>query len=436
VKIFTDQTVIQLLGSTFDYAGNFFLTGITTAATMVAPLAMTPERTSSFSSQTSTMTAQTPFKSLLRRSDHNEDAAADVTHSLMQESDYLPPLYKRRQRKVRFHKTILNRRIPHLNDMSQRLRESTWIQPDEYLEIRQRCIATLRIMALGEASIELMENEDFCPRGLEGKTREGSLRRREYKADSINAVLEEQQLLWNEEINDDEAIMEAYQMFSIPCAEDAYERGALDEAAIEEYLTEDQCSYSESNYSVSELLEPGMVEKIADVLFLQSQRAALLKEIEDNFYEESSIERRRKCEEAHHYKSKINQSLSMSLRDFFSQRRDANHVQSKSKAEDGVDPQEDDLPSLAWDEEDSSNGSSLAWSDSNLESFTSELSDVFHCRKKRQSLLAEIERNCFIDPKVVVETPSNVASLAATLKCGLSFVFRQDANVGTNQETN
>ncbi|KAG7368075.1 hypothetical protein IV203_030818 [Nitzschia inconspicua] len=377
------------------------------------------------------MAAKPPVKFLFRRSEdniyvQNEGAhapIADLPHNslLLQQPKHPPPLHQQRRRKVRFDKTIHNRRIPHLNNMSQSLRESIWIQPDEYLEIRQRCVATLQIMAMGEASIELMESEDFCPRGLEAKTREGALRRREYKLDSIHAVLEEQQNLWNDEIEDDEAIMEAYQMFSVPCAEDAYERGAWDEAAVQEYLLDDDCCYFKTEPLETTAIRNGIVDKITDVLFKQTQRAALLKEIEDNFYEESSIERRRKHEEEQSYKARSNSSLTMSLREFFSKRCKSNARHSKNDATD-AHRQEDDLPSLAWDE-DSSNCSSAAMCDSNMESFTSELSDVFHSRTKRLSLLAEIEGPYSVESSTVSKPSSTMPSIADKVKCGLTHVL-------------
>jgi hypothetical protein len=314
-----------------------------------------------------------------------------------------PPIYQYNKRSVRFHKTILNRRIPHLNNMSQQLREAIWIQPDEYLEIRQRCIATLRIMAMGEASVELMESEDFCPRGLEGKTREGVLKRREYKLDSIHAVLEEQQILWNEEIEDDEAIMETYQVFSIPCAEDAYERGALDVLAIQDYQTEEQCEGCESSLTSGGRTP---LDNITDVLFMHIQRVALLNEIEEYFYEESSIERRRKYEESNSYKTKSIDSPTRNLRAFFTDGLDTTKGCSRDSTERQIIHQDSDLPSLTWDEEDSSNCGSLSFSEVSIESFTSELSDVFRSRKKRQSLLTEIESYYFVEPTNVSERHS------------------------------
>jgi hypothetical protein len=360
-------------------------------------------------SQTSTMTVQGRLKSILKRpvedtvgiEDFMSEEGQGDRFSQTEQQDS-PPLLSRNRKgnNVRFHKTILNRRIPHLNNMSQQLREAVWIQPDEYLEIRQRCIATLRIMAMGEASVELMESEDFCPRGLEGKTREGILKRREYKLDSIHAVLEEQQILWNEEIDDDESIMESYQVFSIPCAEDAYVRGTMDELAIQEYLSEEQCNSCESSPT---LRGHSPLENRTDVLLMHTQKAALLKEIEENYYEESSIERRRKCEEAHSYKTKCNILLTRSLRAFFSEHPETTKISSIYSMEPLVFHQNDDLPSLTWDEEDSSNCGSLSNSETSMESFTSELSDVFHSRKKRLSLLAEIESYYFVASAIVSE---------------------------------
>ncbi|KAL3907757.1 MAG: hypothetical protein SGARI_003382, partial [Bacillariaceae sp.] len=256
-----------------------------------------------------------PRKSLLKPSADAKDWS-EVDQSVSPSPEH-PPLYNQRRRRVRFHKTIYNRRIPHLNDMSQRLRETIWIQPEEYLEIRQRCIATLKIMTTGTITDEEMERGDLCPRGLEGKTKEGAARRREYKHESVLAVLEEQSFLWNEQVEDDEAIMEAYQVFTIPNAEDAYEMGHFDEIAIQDYINEGVCEYQQvedcRHQRPSTLLIPSVLDKIGNAALMQGQRAALLKEIEDSVFDESSLERRKKLYETHAYKSKVNTTLASSL---------------------------------------------------------------------------------------------------------------------------
>jgi hypothetical protein len=312
--------------------------------------------------------------------------------------------------------------------MSQHLRETIWIQPEEYLEIRQKCLATLKIMSTGTVTEEDMEREDLCTRGLEGKTKEGTARRREYKQESIGAVLEEQNYLWNEEVVDDDAIMEAYQVFSIPSAEDAYAVGRKDELAILDYINEDlrgEIDSEEDNckhYRPSTLLIPSVMDKTSNAALMQRQRAALLKEIENSFFDESSLERRKNFDEAHSYKLKAKTSLANSLREYFVQRYSITKVTDSDKLRKSADIE---LPALAWDEEDSSNCSSCTMStEDSGDSFTTELSDVFHSRKRRQRLLDEIEKNCFfVEPTIVAERKQNVSIIPQKLNLSLKYIF-------------
>jgi hypothetical protein len=264
-----------------------------------------------------------------------------------------------------------------------------------------------------------LESEEHCPRGLEGKTREGNLRRSEYKLDSIGAVLEEQNLLWNEDVEDDEAIMEVYQIWSIPCAKAAYEVGLQDEEAVWEYLhgqsKEAKNKQRDCDVDLS-TAGPKFFESIRSVLFNKSRRATLLQEIEDNFYQESSIERRKKREEEYSYKSNANTSIAESIRDFFCERQ----VNNKNVL---YNEDECDMPSLAWEEEDSSSSNNSNNSEDSNDSFTTDLTDLFHSRKRRQRLLDEIERSFYVEPTIVGEKPSNVAILSEKLNASLKSIF-------------
>ena len=251
---------------------------------------------------------------------------------------------------VRFNRTIYNRRIPHLNDLSLKLRHEIWIQPDEYQAIRNRCVVTVKMMMRGDLPLvdEGGYNEDraqqqrqqHCVRGLEGKTRDGSIRRKQYKHDSITAVLDEQQYYWENITNSssssssdsdqqeqqqqepDVAIMEAYKVYTSSCAQQARELAERDEEFVRQYVRRceddgdddgDQCGDSDDDDDDDESQHEyhscddeymsdddddddmsvpcveDIIEKLSNVVSLKGQRAAMLFEIERNFYEEPSI---------------------------------------------------------------------------------------------------------------------------------------------------
>lgn len=395
-----------------------------------------PSPSSMSTSVTSGLKSSSPLKSLLKRYDGNSDGRIPILNT----ADRPPQSVERRRRRVRFHKTIYNRRIPHLNDMSERLRESIWIQPEEYHEIRQRCITTVKKMMMGDLTVEDIESEEHCPRGLEGKTREGAAKRKEFKLDSLAAVLEEQSLQWNEDVEDDEAIMECYSVFSIPCAQAAHETAVEDEQVIQEYIQEEEhfydCNYNRGNFggcqgkndtnssaTLPSLALSGLVEKLTNVVSTKSRRAALLREIEQNFYDESSIQRSRKREEEQYsYRSMPNSVLAKQIRMYFLERRNMDQQRDPSKVQQdrilSYDGSDESAPSLLWDEE-----SSSCLSDSSNGTFTSELSDMFHSRRRRKSLLDEIERSYYVEPTIVATKPSNVTTLGQKLSSSLNPIF-------------
>jgi hypothetical protein len=406
--------------------------------TMVAAILKQPSPSSMPTTVTNDLKTSTPLKSLLKPCDSNDDGSTSVLHCSTQARS--PQSVERRRRRVNFHKTIYNRRIPHLNDMPERLREAIWIQPEEYLEIRKRCIMTVKKMMNGDLTAEDVESEEHCPRGLEGKTREGAGIRKEYKLDSLAAVLDEQSWQWNEDVDDDEAIMECYSIFSIPCAQAARETALKDELFVQKYIRVDEkfdgCSYNRGTLlgrkgendsgsidSLPSAALPSLVEKLTNVVFTQSRRAALLQEIEENFYEESSIQRRRKREEElYSYRSMANTALAEQIRLYFDQRKNADKQRGAAEVQRdrilSCDGSESSAPSLLWDEE-----SSSSQSDGSNDTFTSELSDVFHSRKQRQSLLDEIERSYYAKPAIVATKPSNISILKEKLSSNLSPIF-------------
>jgi hypothetical protein len=134
---------------------------------------------------------------------------------------------------------------------------------------------------------------------------------------------------------------------------------------------------------------PGvLVDKLRDIVFLRSCRAALLQDIEKSFYEEASIERRRTRRESLSATCR-NNTLAQHVRDYFS---------TQPLYKDGR------LPSLELDSTDDEQSSSEG---SDNEIFTSQLQDIFHSRRRKQALLDEIERGYHFEPTPIVAATSH-----------------------------
>jgi hypothetical protein len=367
------------------------------------------------------------------------------------------PKQRRRRRLVKFNKVVHNRRIPHLNDLSKKQIVATWIQPEEYLDIQERCKVTVRKMMKGSLSKKAgLDNGKYCARGLEGKTREGSCERREHKLDSIAAVIDEQTMQWEEDVLDEESIMEVYSFFSIPCAEAAYNVALEDAEAAYEYQhsigttsadpEKEKDSADAQHETTSAPVSPmeedasgGVVDRLKDVLFHRSSKAALLHDIESVVYNESAMERRRKAYE----KPSGSSVLASQLRQYFS-------TQTPTSSSTSTGGDEHDIPSLASSQfsessaepEDGDVGSSSSGvaeatikGPASSDVFTTQLHNHFHARRKRQALLKSIESGYFEKEETAIETvaaststvasiaTSHVAAISGTLGTMLKDVF-------------
>lgn len=331
---------------------------------------------------------------------------------------------RRRKRTIKFSKVVHNRRIPHLNDLSHEEIVATWIQPEDYLEIRERCISTVKKMMRGGLTQEDVDSERHCTRGLEGKTRSGSAVRRDHKMDSISAVLEEQTLQWNEEVDDEEAIMEVYTVYTTPCAKLAHEM-ALEDAQVARAYVLGESSSTESP-SVAPQHRPsttedgdsaeGVVDRLRGMLFLRSSKTAILHDIENTFYDEVAMERRRNV-----YAKPNTSALARHLRDYFSTQRTFKTGEDQ------------DIPSLAssqsYESTDTGDDNSDEGS-TESENFTTILNTQFHSRKRRQALLDSIERGYFDANENAIVTIS-VGTVASTTKQALSNVAAISDSLGS-----
>lgn len=333
---------------------------------------------------------------------------------------------------VKFDRVVHNRRIPHLNDLSEGEILATWIQPEDYLDFRSHCIATVKKMMRGELTQEDIDNELHCPRGLEGKTREGSTTRREHKLDSIAAVMEEQAMQWNEDVFDEDAIMEVYTHYTVPCAEIAHKLALEDAEAAYSYIHSSETTPLNNVASTSNLpvgtLATEVMNRLKAIVFLRASKAALLQDIETIVYNEAAMERRRKV-----YEKPTDTFLATQLQQYFSTHG------FRSSTTKGTEEQ--DVPSVAssqssenTEDDDSTSSHNDAAEDESGSHFTSSLQNHFHSRKRRQALLDSIERGFFDENESSIMTfggsatlssvdPSYVSSISTSIGSVLNDIF-------------
>ena len=136
---------------------------------------------------------------------------------------------RKRKRKIRFAPHIKCKEIKHVNQYSDEEFQMIWMIPEEYQIIRAMVKATVLTMMKGEVIPK--DDEDFCTRGLEYKTKAGSKARTEYKMKTRFAVLNAQ-----EETSDADFIREASEEESHVCKQLARDRAVGDEEDIQAYL--------------------------------------------------------------------------------------------------------------------------------------------------------------------------------------------------------
>ena len=174
---------------------------------------------------------------------------------------YQSPL--QRPRTIRFAPQIKVQQIPHIRSMPQDLVHAIWYNQQEYANIKKSYTATVRLMMRGLLFSPEQENSEHCTRGLGCRTKEGSKLRRKIKLSGLIAVIEEQERQFREGIYDPEKIAKVYKDIAATKSQTtAFVSGLKDKQEIQEYLDDDDLSFSEaSNFWGDE-----EVDEMCDVL--------------------------------------------------------------------------------------------------------------------------------------------------------------------------
>jgi hypothetical protein len=119
--------------------------------------------------------------------------------------------------------------------LSEEQVQDVWYSREEFKEIRQECFAAIRIMTNGDAILD-DDDEEFCFRGLEYKTKEAYKERLRNKIEVRHGVLDEQEFQIENELDDPEWIAKLSRDGSRPCVRAAILAAKKDEQGSRLFL--------------------------------------------------------------------------------------------------------------------------------------------------------------------------------------------------------
>ncbi len=125
---------------------------------------------------------------------------------------------------VTFHETVKVYAHIHIRDMPERIVARTWYSAKDLQNIKEEVHET--------TNASLKDSFRSCPRGLEYRTIAGAELRRRNKERAWDAVLDEQDRQWDENITDDEAIAQVYRESSRRSAVEAHKVALQDAAEV------------------------------------------------------------------------------------------------------------------------------------------------------------------------------------------------------------
>jgi hypothetical protein len=140
---------------------------------------------------------------------------------------------RKARRSVSFRTTVHFREIAPLTEISEDEIRSVWYNDDEYVKIKAGVTATVKKSANGDS---INEDEGYCMRGLEGRTKFGARRRKMSKARALDSVWKVQVSLWKKKTNNLEVIAAAYKPHSLHAKYPAIEAAHSDELFVKEHM--------------------------------------------------------------------------------------------------------------------------------------------------------------------------------------------------------
>eukprot|EP00339_Tiarina_fusa_P015818 CAMPEP_0117036756 /NCGR_PEP_ID=MMETSP0472-20121206/26005_1 /TAXON_ID=693140 ORGANISM="Tiarina fusus, Strain LIS" /NCGR_SAMPLE_ID=MMETSP0472 /ASSEMBLY_ACC=CAM_ASM_000603 /LENGTH=210 /DNA_ID=CAMNT_0004746581 /DNA_START=139 /DNA_END=771 /DNA_ORIENTATION=- len=147
-------------------------------------------------------------------------------------SPCLPPLHEDtdlpKRRGISFSECVEINFVLHRNDFSSEERSQSWYGKDEIKAIKNGVRASVAKLTNFP---NMPDDDDYCSRGIENRTREGARRKLQNKVDARAAVFFEQEMQQVEGSFDEEQIADCYYEYSEPCHAAAHMVALRDEQA-------------------------------------------------------------------------------------------------------------------------------------------------------------------------------------------------------------
>lgn len=140
---------------------------------------------------------------------------------------------KSSQKQVHWNHKVEKKRHPRIQDLTVEEREAVWYTEGDTKIILAMAKVTVKMMMKGEPC----DDVDYCSRGLEGKTPDGSKRRQKNKLRVRKALLEEQEMQREEGVIDAEYLAQVSIKHSKEIVAEAHTVALMDERSIQDYLT-------------------------------------------------------------------------------------------------------------------------------------------------------------------------------------------------------
>jgi hypothetical protein len=140
---------------------------------------------------------------------------------------------KRPGKSISFSENVTFREIEPLTELTKDEIRSVWYDDDEYARIKEEVTATVTKSADGDS---IKEEEGNCMRGLEGRTKFGSRRRKNNKAGGLEAVWSTQIALWKKKIDDHGDIAAAYRPHALHAKYHALQTAHGDDLFVRKHI--------------------------------------------------------------------------------------------------------------------------------------------------------------------------------------------------------
>ena len=137
------------------------------------------------------------------------------------------------EKRVHFSSKKRVKKIPHLNDMPEQIIKDCWFTSQCLEEITASQLSLTYMM---KTDGQIIDEEKESTRGLESSTPEGACGKYQRNQSAYDAVMEEQERQWSENIENSGMIARLYQMSSKESTRIAILNARKDEVAVQDYL--------------------------------------------------------------------------------------------------------------------------------------------------------------------------------------------------------